>query len=157
MQARITTLPKLAAGGYRALLDLEAFVRGSDLPHATVDLVKIRVSQINGCAFCLDMHSHDAKQAGETDERLFSVAAWREAPYYTPAERAALALAEAATRITDRPEGVPDDVWDEATKHYDEASLAALVMAIAAINAWNRISVTTRQVAGSQRRASVST
>ncbi|MFD9893800.1 carboxymuconolactone decarboxylase family protein, partial [Amycolatopsis sp. NPDC059027] len=98
--------------------------------------------------FCVDMHARDAKKAGETDERLWSVAAWREAPYYTDEERAALALTEAATRLADRSDPVPDDVWDDAADHFDEESLAALVVAIAAINAWNRINVTTRQLAG---------
>lgn len=146
MQARMNVV-KAAADGYRAMLDLEAYVAGSGLPKRTVELVKLRVSQINGCAFCVNMHARDAKQGGETDERLWSVAAWREAPYYTDEERAALALAEAASRIADNPDGVPDDVWNEAADHYDEKTLAALVMAIAAINAWNRISVTVRNPA----------
>ncbi|WP_461035862.1 carboxymuconolactone decarboxylase family protein [Streptomyces mayteni] len=130
------------------MMALEAYVRSTPLPDAVKELVKLRVSQINGCGYCVDMHAKEAKQAGETDERLFSVAAWREAPYYSDAERAALALAESATRIADNPEGVPAEVWDEATKHYDEEQLAGLVMAIAAINAWNRLNVTLRQPAG---------
>jgi AhpD family alkylhydroperoxidase len=152
MQSRMKNLNKVAAEGMQGMYAVEAYLRGSDVPHRTLELVKIRVSQINGCGFCLDMHNHDAKQAGETDERLFVVAGWREAPYFTPEERAALALAEAVTRIADNGQGVPDDVWDEAADHYDEKSLAALVMAIAQINAWNRISVTNRSVAGSHRR-----
>jgi AhpD family alkylhydroperoxidase len=115
-------------------------------------LVKLRASQINGCGYCVDMHSHEAKKAGESDERLFTVAAWREAPYFTAAERAALALAEEATRLSDRGDAVPDDVWGEAAQHYDEPVLAALVVALATINAWNRICVVTRAVAGSYRR-----
>ncbi|GAA0364924.1 carboxymuconolactone decarboxylase family protein [Microbispora corallina] len=134
---------ELAPEAYRAMSGLERFLHGSDLPHATLELVKLRASQINGCAFCVHMHSRDAKKAGETDERLWSVAAWREAPFYTEAERAALALTEAATRLSDRPDPVPDEIWDEAAKHYDDATLAALVVAIATINAWNRIAVTT--------------
>jgi alkylhydroperoxidase family enzyme len=94
------------------------------------------------------MHSRDLKKAGETDERLFAVAAWREAPYFTDAERAALALTEAATRLSDRADPVPDEIWDEAARHYDEPALAALIIAIANINVWNRLNVTTRQVAG---------
>jgi AhpD family alkylhydroperoxidase len=140
-----------AKEGYQALLGLEKFIHDSPVPDATLHLMKLRASQINGCAFCVDMHSHDAKKTGETDERLFTVAAWREAPFFTDAERAALALTEAATRIADQPEGVPDEVWNEAAKHYDEESLAALVMAIAAINAWNRINVTVRNPAGAYR------
>lgn len=141
----------LAPGAYEALAGLERFLHRSALPQTTLELVKLRVSQINGCGFCVDMHSHDAKKAGESDERLFSVAAWREAPYYTDAERAALALAEEATRLSDRAEAVPDHVWDEAARHYEPELLATLVVAIAAINAWNRIGVTTRLVAGSMR------
>jgi alkylhydroperoxidase family enzyme len=95
------------------------------------------------------MHASDLKEAGETDERLFAVAAWREAPYFTEAERAALAFTEAATRLSDRPNPVPDEVWEEATRHYDEATLAALIIEIALINFWNRLTVTVRQPAGS--------
>jgi alkylhydroperoxidase family enzyme len=94
------------------------------------------------------MHARSLKKSGETDERLFSVAAWRDAPYFTDAERAALALTEAATRLSDRADPVPDEIWDEAARHFDEQKLAALVLAIAVINVWNRLNVTTRQVAG---------
>jgi alkylhydroperoxidase family enzyme len=94
------------------------------------------------------MHSKELKQAGASDERIFAVAAWREAPFYSDAERAALALTEAVTRLSDRADPVPDAVWDEAARHYDEATLAALLIHIAAINAWNRINAATRQVAG---------
>ena len=153
MQSRMPNFGELAPDGYQAMFALEAFLRRSGLPSSTLHLIKLRASQINGCGFCVDMHAHDAKQEGETDERLWSVAAWREAPYYTDEERAALALTEAATRLADNPDGVPDDVWNEAADHYSEKDLAALVMAIAAINAWNRISVTVRNVAGSLRRA----
>ncbi|WP_157253894.1 carboxymuconolactone decarboxylase family protein [Nonomuraea typhae] len=146
MSARMTMTT--AADGYKGLLGVENYVRRSDVPHSTLELVRLRVSQINGCGYCVDMHARDAKKAGESDERLWSVAAWREAPYYTEEERAALALAEAATRLSDNPAGVPDEVWDTAADHYTEEQLAALVMAIAAINAWNRINVTTRQPAG---------
>jgi AhpD family alkylhydroperoxidase len=153
MQARMTNLTELAPAGYKAMFALEAFLAQSGLPSATLHLIKLRASQINGCGFCVDMHAHDAKQEGETDERLWSVASWREAPYYTDEERAALALTEAATRLADNPDGVPDDVWNEAADHYSEKDLGALVMAIAAINAWNRINVTIRQPAGALRRA----
>lgn len=94
------------------------------------------------------MHSRDARKAGETDERLFAVAAWREAPYFTDAERAALALAEAITRLSDRADPVPDAVWDEAARHYEEPALAALILSIATVNLWNRLNASTRQVAG---------
>ncbi|TDD81906.1 carboxymuconolactone decarboxylase family protein [Actinomadura rubrisoli] len=151
MQARMTNLPEIAADAYKALLNLEGYLRRTSVPNSTLELVRLRASQINGCGFCADMHAYDAKQAGETDERLWSVATWREAPYFTDEERAALALTEAATRLADNSAGVPDDVWDEAADHYDEDGLAALVMCIAAINAWNRVNVTTRQIAGALR------
>ncbi|MGW5265437.1 carboxymuconolactone decarboxylase family protein [Microbispora sp. NPDC004025] len=147
MTARID-VQKLAPEAYRAMLGVERFLHECDVPPATLELMKIRASQINGCAFCVDMHSRDAKKAGESDERLWSVAAWREAPYYTDAERAALALTEAATRLADRPDPVPDEVWQEAAEHYSEEQLAALVVAIAQINAWNRLSVISRKVPG---------
>ncbi|MBW8481801.1 carboxymuconolactone decarboxylase family protein [Actinomadura parmotrematis] len=146
----MTSFPTHAADAYKGLLAVEKYLAASPVPDATLELVRLRVSQINGCGFCVDMHARAAKEAGETDERLWSVAAWREAPYYTDEERAALALAEAATRIADDPGGVPDEVWDAAADHYGEAELAALIAAIAAINAWNRISVTQRTPAGSR-------
>ncbi len=118
------------------------------LPHSTLELVSLRASQINGCAVCLDMHTRGAKKSGETDERLFTLAAWRDAPYFTDAERAALALAEAGTRLADQAEPIPDAVFDEAAQHFDEGALAALVVCIAAINTWNRLNVITRQEAG---------
>ncbi len=118
------------------------------LSQDTIDLISLRASQINGCAVCLDMHARALKKAGESDERLATLAAWREAPYFTDAERAALALAEAATRIADRPNPVPDEIWSEAARHFDKPALAALVLAIATINTWNRLNVTTGQIAG---------
>jgi AhpD family alkylhydroperoxidase len=120
----------------------------ADLPQTTTELVNLRASQINGCAVCVDMHTRGAKKAGETDERLFTVSAWRDAPYFTDAERAALALTEAGTRLADQSEPVPDAVFDEAAKHYDEPALAALIVCIAAINTWNRLNVITGQQAG---------
>ena len=111
------------------------------MPPRKVELVHLRASQINGCGVCVDMHPRIAKKAGETDERLFAVAAWREAPYFTDAERAALALTEAVTRLSDRADPVPDEIWDEAARHYDEPALAALIIAIASINVWNRLNV----------------
>lgn len=150
MQARIDSLYKLVPEGMKALVGVEEFLRGSSLPHSTHELVKLRASQINGCGFCVDMHSRDAKESGESDERLFTVAAWRESPHFTAAERAALALTESATRISDDPDGVPDDVWDEAARHYDEETLAQLIMAIATINAFNRLNVAARRPAGAR-------
>jgi AhpD family alkylhydroperoxidase len=118
------------------------------VPQATLDLVHLRVSQVNGCSPCVAGGWRTARKAGETDERIFSVAAWRETPYYSEAERAALALAEAVTRLSDRPDPVPDEIWDAAARHYDERGLAALVLAIATTNLFNRLNVSTRQPAG---------
>jgi AhpD family alkylhydroperoxidase len=118
------------------------------LSQTIIDLVSLRASQINGCAVCLDMHARALKKSGESDERLATLAAWREAPYFSDAERAALALTEAATRICDRPNPVPDEIWDQAARHFEQPALAALVLAIAAINTWNRLNVTTGQIAG---------
>jgi len=112
--------------------------------------VLLRASQINGCSVCTYMHARDARKAGETDERLATVAAWRDAPFFSDAERAALALTEAVTRLSDRADPVPDAIFDEAAKHYDQQALASLIITIAAINAFNRINVTTRQMVGAQ-------
>jgi AhpD family alkylhydroperoxidase len=132
-----------------ALLAVGKAARKAGVPHRTLELVHLRVSQINGCSLCVDMHARDLKKAGETDQRLFAVAAWREAPFFTDAERAALALAEAATRLSDRADPVSDETWNEAARHFDEAGLASLVLNIAMVNLWNRVNVMTRQVAGS--------
>lgn len=134
-----------------AMQALQAFGKAaerSSLPATTRGLVELRASQINGCSVCVDMHPRFMKKAGETDERLFAVAAWRDAPYFTDAERAALALTEALTRISDREDPVTDKIWEDAARHYDEQALASLVITIATINVWNRLNVATRQVAG---------
>ncbi|WP_446678423.1 carboxymuconolactone decarboxylase family protein [Actinokineospora xionganensis] len=131
----------------KAILALDKAVKKSTVPHTTLGLVHLRVSQINGCGVCVDGGARHAKKAGETDERLFTVSAWREAPYFTDAERAALALAESVTRISDSMEPVPDAIWNEAARHYDEQALAALLLSIATTNVWNRINVATRQPA----------
>jgi AhpD family alkylhydroperoxidase len=131
-----------------ALQAVGAAVGNCGLPARTIHLVNLRVSQINGCGVCLLGHVGHAQQIGETDERIHAIPGWREAPFYTAAERAALAMAEALTRMADRPDPVPDAVWDEARCHYDDAALAGLVLAIANINVWNRLNVATRQVAG---------
>ncbi|MFF7474946.1 carboxymuconolactone decarboxylase family protein [Streptomyces sp. NPDC008092] len=121
------------------------------VPAATLELVKIRASQINGCGYCLDMHTKDAAAAGETQQRLHMVGAWREATVFTEAERAALELAEQGTRIADAAGGVPDQVWENAAKHYDDDQLIALVATIAVINAFNRLNVTLQIPAGDYR------
>jgi AhpD family alkylhydroperoxidase len=141
--------PALAVpGAIQALHALGKAVESCGVPKVTLDLVHLRASQINGCSVCVDMHSRDLRKEGESDERLFAVGAWREAPYFTDAERAALALTEAATRLADRSDPVPDDVWDEAARHFDEQQLAGLTLSIAQINLWNRVNATTRQIAG---------
>lgn len=152
MHARIDNPALTVPGALEALQALGSAVRRADIPETTLYLVELRASQINGCSICVDMHSHELKLAGEPDERIHTVAAWREAPYFTDAERAALALTEAATRLADQPDPVPDDVWEEAAAHYDDAQLAALVIAIATINAFNRINATTRQISGAWTR-----
>jgi AhpD family alkylhydroperoxidase len=148
MQPRIENPALTVPGAMPALQKLASAVRRSGLPDTTLYLIELRASQINGCSVCADMHSRELRAAGEPDERIFTVGAWREAPYFSDAERAALALTEAATRLADRTDPVPEDVWDEAARHYDEPQLSALVIAIAAINAWNRINATTRQITG---------
>lgn len=133
---------------HSALLSLGKAAHAAGLPHALAELLNLRASQINGCAVCLDMHSRALVKLGEAAERIHCVAAWREAPYYSDAERAALALTEALTRLADRPDAVPDDIWNEAARHYDEKVLAAIVLSIATINVWNRLNAATRQVTG---------
>jgi AhpD family alkylhydroperoxidase len=148
MQARMKNPAMTVPGAMQALQALAKTTDKGGVPSRTRDLVYLRASQINGCGVCVELHSRDLKKEGETDERLFAVAAWRDAPYFTDAERAALALTEAATRISDRADPVPDEVWEEAARHYDDRTLAALVIAIANINVWNRLNVATRQVTG---------
>ena len=149
MQARTKNPALVVPGALDALQQLAASATTAGIPPTTLYLSQLRASQINGCSICVDIHSRELEHAGESGERINMVAAWREAPYFDDAERAALALTEAATRLADRPEAVSDEVWDEAARHYDEDQLAALVVAIAAINAFNRLNATTRQVTGS--------
>ena len=147
-EARMKNPAMVVPDALQHLLDLAEATKKIGVPPTTADLIHLRVAQINGCSYCVDMHARDLKKAGETDERLFAVAAWREAPYFTEAERAALALAEAATRLNDRPDPLPDEVFEEAARHYDERTLSALIIEIALINFWNRLTVTVRQPAG---------
>lgn len=128
--------------GFAAMLALELHARASGLEHGLLELVKTRVSQLNGCAFCLDMHTKDARAAGESEQRLYLLPAWREAPCYTERERAALAWAEAVTLLKDQQ--VPDDVYEQARRQFDEKALVDLTLAIVAINGWNRLSVSFR-------------
>lgn len=146
MKARMKNAVMLFPDVLQAMLTVDKATSGIDF--VTRKLVHLRASQINGCGVCVDMHAKELKKAGVTDERIFAVGAWRETPYFSEAERAALALAEAATRLSDKSDPVPDEIWNEATRHYDEPALGALVVQIALINFWNRLNATTRQIAG---------
>ncbi len=148
MQARMTNPATILPAAMPAILKLFKTTKEGGVPEATLELAHLRASQINGCSACVDAGVRTARKAGESDERLFAVAAWRESPYFTDAERAALALTEAATRLSDRADPVPDEVWDEAAHHFDEPALAALVLMIGVTNLFNRLNATTRQVAG---------
>lgn len=136
----------------KAMFALGGASNDRGVPAPTLHMVHLRASQINGCGLCVDMHSRQLRKDGESDERIFAVAAWRDTPFYSDAERAALALTEAITRIADREDPVPDAIWQEAARHYDEPALAALLLAIASINVWNRLNVATKQLAGSAAR-----
>jgi AhpD family alkylhydroperoxidase len=138
-------------GAMQALQALSAAATKAGLPARTIELVHLRASQINGCSVCVDMHSQALRKQGETDERLFTVAAWRDTTFFTEPERIALALAEAVTRVSDKADPVPDELWEEARRHYDERALAALLLAISTVNVWNRLNAATRQVAGAWR------
>ena len=120
------------------------------VPTKTLDLIHLRASQINGCSVCVNAGALGAKQRGDTDERIFAVAAWRESPYFTDEERAALALTEAVTRLADRADPVPDSIWDEAARHFDEQGLAAVLLQIGLTNLFNRLNAPTKQIAGSK-------
>jgi AhpD family alkylhydroperoxidase len=148
MNARITQPAVAVPAAMAALQSLGAAIGTTGLPPRTVNLINMRASQINGCAVCLEGGIREAQQAGETDDRLVLLAAWRETPNFTAAERAAIALTEAVTRAADQPDPVSDDVWGDAAAHYDETQLAGLVLQIANINLWNRLNVATRQHAG---------
>jgi len=147
MQARIENPASLLPDTVKAINNLFKAAHSAGVEPATLELVHLRASQINGCSPCVDAGARTAKKNGETDERLFAVAAWRETPYFTEAERAALALSEAATRLADRPDPVPDEVWAEAAKHFDDKQLAGIVLWIATTNFFNRLNATTRQPA----------
>jgi len=138
----------LVPDAVKALIAVSAAAKNAGVPEATAYLIHLRASQINGCSVCTAMHSREMRKAGESDDRLFAVAAWRDSPYFTDAERAALALTESATRLADQPDPVSDEVWNEAAKHYDEPALASLLIEIATINAFNRLSVPTHQPSG---------
>ena len=149
MQARMTHPVIVLPDAMKALLALSKAAKSGTVPETTHQLIHLRVSQINGCSVCVDMHARELKEAGEKDERIWGVGAWRESPYFSDAERAALALAESVTRLADRPDAVPDAVWDDAADHYDEKELSSLLVSIAGINVWNRLNAATRQPVGS--------
>lgn len=152
MDARLNLFESpIAAKSLKHLVAAGRVVADSTLPLATQELMRLRASQINGCGFCTDMHTKEAEAAGETAQRLHMVAAWREATVFTDAERAALELTEQATRIADAAGGVPDEVWANAAKYYDDEQLGAMVALIAVINAFNRVNVIVAQPAGDYR------
>lgn len=142
---------RIAPGAFKAMSSLETYLRDSGLDKKLLHMVKLRASQINGCAYCIDMHWKDARAAGETEQRLYGLDAWREAPYYDDRERAALAWTEALTNITDS--HAPDGVYDTVSAHFSEKELVDLTWAIAAINTWNRIAIAFRSEAGKYRAA----
>ena len=148
MQARMNNPAAVLPDAMTAINALYKAAHSAGVAPATLELVHLRASQINGCSACVDSGARSAKKNGETDERLFAVAAWRETDYFTGAERAALALAEAATRLADRADAVPDEIWADAAKHFNEQELAPIVLWIATTNFFNRLNATTRQPAG---------
>ncbi|MDB5075363.1 MAG: alkylhydroperoxidase like protein AhpD family [Chloroflexi bacterium] len=148
MQARMKNPGLVLPEVMGAVQSLNKAISKGGVPQRTLELVHLRASQINGCSVCVYGGVASAKKAGETDERLFSLAAWYESPFFTDAERAALALAEAATRLSDRSDQVPDPVWEAAAEHYDEPQLAAIILMFAMTNFFNRINVTIKEPAG---------
>lgn len=148
MNARIENPLITYPAARTALLRLRGCAAEAGLPEITRLVVEVRASQLNGCGVCLDMHTRELHAAGEPTTKIDTIAAWREVPYFTDAERAALALTEAATRLPDHPGAIPEQVWLHATEHYSEPQLAALSIAIATINAFNRLMVTTAQSGG---------
>lgn len=154
MKSRMKNPVMILPEAMQALQALSKASESAGVPALTIGLVQLRASQINGCSVCVDLHCRMLRRAGETEERLYAVSAWRDAPYFNEAERAALALTESVTRLSDREDPVPDGIWNAAAKHYDERALAGLTLAIAAINVWNRLNVSTRQVAGEWAKSS---
>ena len=148
MEARMKNPATILPDSVQGVQMLLKATREGGVPQTLLELVHLRASQINGCSFCVEAGSRGARKAGETDERIFAVAAWRESPYFTDAERAALALTEAATRLADRADPVPDAIWEEAARHFDEKGLSALLLMIGISNFFNRINVPIKQVAG---------
>ncbi|TDP94008.1 AhpD family alkylhydroperoxidase [Labedaea rhizosphaerae] len=148
MTARMKNPLMVLPEAMKATIALAMTAENGSVPKSTLNLVVLRASQINGCGVCVDMHAKDMRKEGEPDERIFGVAGWRDTPYYSDAERAALELTEYVTRIADKSDPVPDAIWAKAEEHYDEKGLSSLLVAIGAINVFNRINATTRQLAG---------
>ncbi|MEV7382636.1 carboxymuconolactone decarboxylase family protein [Streptomyces lydicus] len=148
MEARMKNPAVVLPEAMQPLLDVVKATRKAGVPEETLELVHLRASQINGCSYCVDGGVKNARKAGVSDDKLFAVAAWREAPYFSDAERAALALTEASTRLADSSDPVPDAVWDEAADHFDEQQLAAIILTIGVTNLFNRLNATTKQPAG---------
>ncbi|MEU9484275.1 carboxymuconolactone decarboxylase family protein [Streptomyces decoyicus] len=148
MDARMKNPAVVLPEAMQPLLDVVRATRQGGVPETTLELVHLRASQINGCSFCVDGGVKSARKAGLSDDQLFAVAAWREAPYFSDAERAALALTEAATRLADSSDPVPDHVWDHAADHFDERQLSAIILTIGVTNLFNRLNATTKQPAG---------
>jgi AhpD family alkylhydroperoxidase len=148
MKTRIDHPAQTLPGAMQALQKLEQATKRAAVPDTTLEMLNLRVGQINGCSGCVDIHTRALKALGEPDARIFGVGAWRHSTYFSDAERAVLALTEAVTRLADRRDPVPDEVWEEAARHYDDAQLASIVLAIASINAWTRLNVATNQITG---------
>ena len=147
MEARMTHPVFVVPAAQTALTAYNRAGEGLGVPAETIEMIHLRASQINGCSVCVELHSTNLKKEGISDQRLYAVAAWRDAPYFTDAERAALELTETVTRVADRGDPVPDEVWTRVARHYDEQGLSALLIAITSINVWNRLNAATRQVA----------
>jgi AhpD family alkylhydroperoxidase len=148
LKSRMPNPVFVTPGALEALQAVAATTADQGVPPELLELLNLRASQINGCSVCVDLHARGLKRLGETDERIVGVGAWRHSPAFTDAERAALALTESLTRLADRSDPVPDDVWDEAARHWDEQALSALVLSIATINTWNRLNVAVGQLVG---------
>lgn len=155
MEQRFDFSQEAYRGAQQAMYGLEHYIRSSGLDKRLLELVKTRCSQINGCAYCIDMHTKDARSAGETEQRLYALNAWRETPFYSDQERAALDWAEALTLIADT--HAPDDIYERARQHFSEEELAKLTLAIVTINSWNRIAIASRMTPGSYHPAGTAT
>ena len=151
MEPRIDYLKDAPAGAYHAMLGLEKYVQGCGLEHSLLHLLKTRASQINGCAYCIDMHTKDARAGGETEQRLYALNAWRETPFFTARERAAFEWTEALTLISEN--NVPDELYERVRRHFTEAELVNLSLAVVAINGWNRLAISFRAVPGTYQPA----